>query len=811
FTSELKSPKIVSSLAGLISDAKQALLTPKDLELVASSNLDFIAKASEVTKPLTNDIRRAAVKAVDAFSKLAVEAGDNKLPGSVESLQSLWNRDLESAIEQTIESKKATSLSAWKLKYLTRDEEDQQIAKGQLQNTRLKELSSLYAQYLEYLKANNLYDYDDMILLAIEAMKKNSDLRFSLQERYLYIMLDEYQDTNEAQAKLTYLLTDNEIYEGQPNIMAVGDDDQAIYAFQGAKRSNMLDFVDRYKDVKQITLADNYRSGQTLIDLSAGVADQISERLSKMLNVNKSFKASRKVPSKIKSLDFNNEIDEYAWLAENIKADKSKTIAVIAPEHKYLERASAYLIEAGIPISYERRENVLDDPLIDSIVNILKLLKAINDNDSRLTDSLLAITLNYDFWQLPTELIMRLSWQAYDEREPWLKLVLDQPKTRNIGLMLVKIAANALVYRYDFIIDQIIGLSDIVVNDPKFKAGRSPLLSYFEDSNDSLSTVKLLQNLMVLKQQFKDFNGDNDRPLMINDLADFIDQLKSSNIKLTNDFNYGQDGSKVSLMTAHGVKGLEFDSVYLLSFINEVWGSKSNFNRLGLPANLEYIRHGAEDREDESLRLLYVALTRAKDDLTLLSYKQDLNAKPTTPLKYLDLPVTNVEVKNKPSLIPLWQQDLMAASVPTDLRSMLSKRLQSYSLNPTELNTFLDIRNAGPQSFYRSVLLRYRTPVSPRVDYGSAVHDSLDWLQQTLSSSAKLPTLSQLITEFEKSLLKRRLLTHDFERLKVQGIKSLTAYYQENKGSFSKDDLSEYSFKADGISLGKVRISGKID
>ena len=133
----------------------------------------------------------------------------------------------------------------------------------------MAKFADFYSSYARRLATDNLYDFDDMILMSIEAMKSHDELKYNLQEKYQYIMLDEYQDTNAAQAELVSLLTDNEIFEGRPNVMAVGDDDQAIFAFQGANHFNMLSFVSQYKDVKQITLKNNYRSTQPIIDLSA--------------------------------------------------------------------------------------------------------------------------------------------------------------------------------------------------------------------------------------------------------------------------------------------------------------------------------------------------------------------------------------------------------------------------------------------------------------------------------------------------------------------------------------------------------------
>lgn len=811
FTSQFKELSAVKDIAKLISSAKKADLSPKNLELVAKDNLKFIQLISPVSQKLTDKLARVSKSSVKYFNQLLTDSPKTKLVKNIEPLSKLWNDELSQAILDYELTNKTTALTKWKSKYLTRDNANQLIAKGQTQNESLIEFCSLYSQYNQQLQASNLYDYDDMILSAISVLKNNASLRYNLQEKYLYIMLDEYQDTNQAQAELVNLLTNKQLTNGQPNIMAVGDDDQAIFAFQGAKHSNMLDFVKAYKNTKVITLQNNYRSTQNIIDLSSQLTSQIKSRLTEVLKTNpKDFQAATNRIGQINSLVFNNELEQYSWLANQLTHKTDKKIAIIAPKHQYLEKASAYLIDKGIPISYERRENILNDSKISQIITCLRLITAIKDNDNQLTDHLLATVLNYEFLKLDTKTIWQLSWQSHESHQPWLNLMLSQPKTNKLALMLIKLSANSRAYRYDFIIDQVIGLSDIVINQPKPISTRFSFIEYISKEGDNI-TSQLFENLITLRQKFIEFNADNNKPLMVDDFIDFIDQLNASNEKIVNDFSFVQASSQVELLSAHSAKGQEFDAVYLLSMVNEVWANNISKNNLSLPINLVHIISRADDPDDDRLRLLYVALTRAKSSLTTLSYELDENAKQVTPLKYLPLNGHRPITKNKTNLRPLWQIDTNKLNFSADLKSILIKRLEKYALSPTELNTFIDVRGAGPRDFYTQSLLKYRRPLSARVDYGIAIHNSLDWLLNSYRQSAQLPGLNQLIDEFTNNLKKRRLVEHDYLHLKDQGIKALTAYYTLNKANFSKDDYSELDFRAENILLNDVRITGKID
>src|SRR5205085_1601234 len=146
-------------------------------------------------------------------------------------------------------------------------------------NQRLVAAAGIYKTYQKKLASQRQYDYDDMILRAIETLQNYPELKYSLAQQYNYIMLDEFQDTNPSQFRLVELLTDHPVHEGRPNVLAVGDDDQAIYAFQGADHTNMATFINHYRDVKTISLEQNYRSWEDLVQTDNNIVDQIESSL----------------------------------------------------------------------------------------------------------------------------------------------------------------------------------------------------------------------------------------------------------------------------------------------------------------------------------------------------------------------------------------------------------------------------------------------------------------------------------------------------------------------------------------------------
>ena len=131
-----------------------------------------------------------------------------------------------------------------------------------------KELLEIYIKYQKKLDEKGLYDFSDMVLSVTSEISKNEDFRMSLQEKYLYLLVDEHQDTNNAQNRLIELIGEADVNEGRPNIFTVGDEKQAIFRFQGASLENFKKFRNKYSDVKVIKLKNNYRSSQNILDTS---------------------------------------------------------------------------------------------------------------------------------------------------------------------------------------------------------------------------------------------------------------------------------------------------------------------------------------------------------------------------------------------------------------------------------------------------------------------------------------------------------------------------------------------------------------
>ncbi|NCU30122.1 ATP-dependent helicase, partial [Candidatus Saccharibacteria bacterium] len=275
-----------------ISELKRGGLTPDELDLILDRNDAFINWIQpKLQQVFAEHLSKKSFGAITELASQILNYSDEPLELiGYTPLHQLIGSSLQTASESAETDNSTKPISAWKKSYLEKNTQGEHTLKDEKRSTRLHALSKVYNSYLLAMQERELYDYDDMILRVVHAMEIFPELRYNLQEAFQYIMVDEFQDTNDAQMRLVWNLTNNPSSEGRPNIMVVGDDDQAIYRFQGAELSNIIDFRNRYRDVMVITLADNYRSTADILQLARQVIVQGNERLENTLEgVNKTL------------------------------------------------------------------------------------------------------------------------------------------------------------------------------------------------------------------------------------------------------------------------------------------------------------------------------------------------------------------------------------------------------------------------------------------------------------------------------------------------------------------------------------------
>jgi DNA helicase II / ATP-dependent DNA helicase PcrA len=835
----------INDIKSFISDSKRALLNPDNIDAIAANNLKIIKQLNRSGRAIMDQITIVSKKSLPQFEQLlslitAAQPGE-MLPDSVVNLSAYAGRELTEALQHFQDTQKTSRLAEWKRRWLAKDEDGRFIIDGQRINERLAAAAGIYRKYQQALRDRHLYDYDDMILRAIEALETNKELKYSLAERYSYIMLDEFQDTNPAQFKLVQLLTDHPVNEGRPNVLAVGDDDQAIYAFQGAEHANMATFAKVYKDVKVISLKQNYRAHQELLDVGRNIAGQITNRLHHNFeNVTKELEAANHElpePAQISARQFKSDAAQYEWVAAEIKrlVDKGVSpaeIAVLAPKHRFLVPLLPYMGRQGLPIRYERRENVLDEPLVHQLERMSQLVLALADGDETTANSIWPEVLSYDFWEFPTEKIWNINWQARESHEPWTAQMLNDDKHGYIADFFLKLAALLPVTSLEQQLDALIGIEQ-TTEELKLPQ-RSPLYDfYFSKSARETGAeefTKLISDLNVLRSKLNDWRRGDEQPAGLRAIVEFAQGHRAAGIKILNTSPYHETADAVNLLTAYGAKGREFQAVFIIAALDEVWGSASRNQgyRLSLPANLKYIRYQGAS-EDERLRLLYVAATRARTRLYLTSYNQDLAGKKYVPLKYMDIEdgdngtisrilppkyqkiiIDEAESIGVANATDYWQaRHLPPLSIT--LAEALVPRLQSYKLNPTDLIKFTDIVNNGPESFFMSCFLRFPSAPSLGAAYGTAIHNTLRFIGRILIDENSLPDEARVIEIFGAQLGRVDLPPDELENLLERGRRSLHQWLAQRADSLQRGDFYEYNFSSEGSNAGAARLSGVVD
>ncbi|HSX05907.1 MAG TPA: ATP-dependent DNA helicase [Candidatus Saccharimonadales bacterium] len=832
----------IGDLMSTISEVKRGLLTPKDLRDIAASNLAVIESASKIitdsladyTKRLPSKLATAEPLFGEIYGELAQMAEQTSIKAPFENLAQLAAQQLEKALTEAAETGKTKPLTAWKNDWLAKNADNQYVLAGALEAARMAELANVLEAYTQALEDRGLYDFDDMILRAIHVLETNKDLRYTLQERYQYLLLDEFQDTNQAQLRLVELLTDNPAVERKPNVLAVGDDDQAIYAFQGAQYSNMLDFFRMFRDVLVINLSENYRSRAEILETAKNISAQIADNLTASLpGLEKALVAANGNLPKctLARTEYSSEIAERVGIAEHIKqllagGVNPSEIAVLAPKHRYLEPLVPYL--SGVPLRYERRENILDAPVIRQLLTMSRLVLALHDRNQRLADSLWPEMLSYSFWEFPVSSIWRLSWQAADVRKPWSGLLLDHEQFRPVALLFLSLATQVETETLEVMLDRLIGTEEVRTGEADLPSMRSKLRSALEHENESV-LYQTATELTVLRARLHEHQLQQESALGLRDLLEFVAEYEAAGEQMVNTSPYNEAADAVQLMTVFKAKGLEFAHVFLLCCQDDVWGSgaRGNGNKLTLPANLAPIRH-AGTTEDERLRIFFVALTRAKHGLYLTSHASTHAGKKPPRLKYLseaEQEDGNVVSAALPAPFATLQQDSTDAlplealelnwrtphtQLTPPLRELLRERLERYRLSPTHLTKFIDLEHGGPQAFLLDTLLHF--PVAPSLDlaFGNAMHETLEWLQLQTNQQGKTPPL-KAANEYAADRLSRQTLTAEQIALQqARAENALEAFLKTH--TFTPGNRPEYNFRDEGVVLpGGVRLGGKID
>jgi DNA helicase-2/ATP-dependent DNA helicase PcrA len=822
----------LGSIVQRIDDLKKGGLTPGEFEQIILENKAFEEEAGKfINKVFTNrisvDMLLDLHQLVADLKSIPVAERQQPLAG-YRTLKQVVLLSLEEMIreaEDTEEKRSKTKpITAWKGRWLKKDAKGRWQLESHSRNKDLLDLAKVYDEYQKRIHAAGFYDFADMILDTVRALETVPELRYELQEKYLYVLVDEFQDTSGVQMRLLDALLSTEVNEGRPNVLAVGDDDQSIYKFQGASLENMNEFIGRYRDVKKIVLTHNYRSSKDILDYSQSVIGKAGGRLAGADSdvVKELVAANSKIkPGVLAQKEFETKIEEYIYICEEIKrlkeSEPALEIAVISRKHEDLEDMSVLLNYYALPVSYERNRNILEEKHINEIITIARFVDSLNRKGKAEADEYLPDILSFPFFAVERIDIWKISTLTHKNYgRSWLETMLGfGGKAHDIAEWLIALGTQAKRQTMEEVLDYITGARKIdgVAYSSGFKE------YYFSKENfdsDRLQYLECLFDLQTLFGQLRKFRTR--QTLYIKDLIEFIELHETHHIPIYEPHRLSKGKDAVELLTAHKAKGLEYDAVFIINCNENSWMKGKSGQKLPLPSNVPLTPE--EDNIDDRTRLFFVAVTRAKSRLYLTNYCHASGEKKASErLRFLDQDLTTEAIEALPTEkirtaedLILFQEELRHYELRSaDEKELLRSLLEDYKLSATHLNNFLDVTKGGPASFLEINLLRFPGAKNAASSYGTAVHGSFNELYKRFKEKGKLPKQGEFLRIFEDKLRLQELSEKDFAEKLEQGKDELGLYYEENAKLFRKEDLLAVGFKTEGVLVDEAQITGEID
>jgi DNA helicase II / ATP-dependent DNA helicase PcrA len=445
---------------------------------------------------------------------------------------------------------------------------------------RKEQIAKIYTMYQSDLKSYNSIDFDDIIMLTVKLFLENPDRLSYYQNKFKYVLVDEYQDTNKLQFTLISLIA-----SGHGNVCVVGDESQSIYGWRGADISNILNFEKEFFGAKIIKLEENYRSTQTILSAANEVIKNNSAK------IDKNLWTKNLVGEKIKYFSANNEYAEVDYVIQQIddicKKEKKNysNFAVLfrtnaqarVIEDVFMKTGTPYKLIGGLKF-YSRKE-------VKDLTSYLKLLQNVNDAIS------LKRIINVPKRGIGDSALDKLEEIALSKNISLFEVIKDSNNYKDI-----RSSGNIMLFR-DIILELQSKKDELSITDLMKKilklTGYETMLNE-EKTKEAENRFDNLMEYIGVASEFEKENADNT-------LADFLDS-----IALVADVDkLDDDAQAVTLMTLHSAKGLEFEVVFLVGMEEGLFPSSRSINE--------------DEHAEEERRLCYVGITRAKEKVFITS------------------------------------------------------------------------------------------------------------------------------------------------------------------------------------------------
>lgn len=706
------------------------------------------------------------------------------------------------------------------------DPKPEKIAEEKQKMERLRAAVGEFPRFQELMRKRSRYDFDDMINWVIKAFTENAGLLADYQERYQYILVDEYQDTSGTQNRLVELLIS---YWERPNVFVVGDDDQSIYRFQGANVENMLQFAGQYQqDLLTVVLTENYRSIQPILDLSKNLISRNEERLvKKMQGLSKELRtanqnhAGKTHPPRLQ--EYETQREEMIGIAAQVRQLTAQgvppgRIGIIYKENKYGEELAAYFKLLGLPVYTRRHLNILELPLGRKLILLLRYLATEHDIPYS-GDEMLFEILHFDWLGNRPADIARLTAEAAQKK--W-----NDPDA-SLRALLVQKANTPAASLFDNSFPDSLRASAAIIEDLVGAVPNHTLQSLFEFIIRRAGVLPAIMQapdkhwqLQVLTGLF-DFLKEETRrrPLMkLAEWVEWIDLMEKEDIPLPLVQVSGSEKG-VNLMTAHGSKGLEFAHVFFAGCNAGFWEKKKKPAASYRLPDTMFASVSRQTEEEELRRLFYVALTRAEEHLHISWSRFRNDAREMEPSMFIaeiregrqldvEKQVLSPELLSEFAALPFTGVET-APEIEALEEDFIGRLLEKFVMNVTALNHYLHC----PLAFYYQNLVRIPAPKNEATEFGSAVHHALERLFRNMQESGRdqFPSKEEFVEDFRWYMRRHResFTPAQYSRRMEYGENVLPAYYDEYIGRWNRIVALERNIR--GVVVQGVPLKGKLD
>ncbi|HSX36578.1 MAG TPA: ATP-dependent DNA helicase, partial [Patescibacteria group bacterium] len=659
-----------------------------------------------------------------------------------------------------------------------------------LEKQKQLELARFFDLYQQLCRKQQVIDYDDQIYLTIQLLESRPNILGQLRERYRYIMVDEFQDTNPMQSRLVDLLSSS-----NQNLMVVGDDDQSIYGWRGATLANILDFKQRYPKAKDITLIENYRSVQAILDSAYRLIQNNNPyRLEAMNKLDKRLHAKTKgAAPRLKH--FATLEAELAWLAEDIQrqldnGQAAGSVAVLARRNQSVQKIHEALELYNVPHVVAGLNN--DIYLQNSVRQLSEALKCIVDPHDNLA---LFHTLSGPLFKLDMQHLAEWSNRArYEHRS--LAEIITNADDKQAGAALAQIDAWRKASS-----EQSVGtIAYNVMTDSGWKQQL-----YKEVEQDGAVFIQV-QALVKFFKTLKEFEQVSVVPSVQNYIVN-LPVLQAAGNQF-DDATLDISDTHVTVLSVHRAKGLEWDHVYIVDCTEGSFPLMNSGGGLVVPAELQANPSRADEHLAEERRLMYVALTRARNEVVLSYSDRHGSGATRRPSRFLGellghQPVGEAEDEASKTNLELFALPAAIANAVNLPPSML--RDGRFTLSVSEIECWLRC----PLDFYYRYVLSMPLPPAPQLTYGSLIHNVIEQVHRG-RQAGQVPSLEDLTNEVVRNLPQTGYLSQESRaRAHAQAPKTVQAVYER----FLHDDLpieSEWGFELALRDL-PLTIRGKID